>query len=82
MVGMPRISCLFRGAEPCIIMLTLLLIMPMLLIIMLVVFITVQFQLVVDGVFAAPLSETSGTQLALRIPQTLTSMTENSVLAT
>ena len=36
MVGMPRISCFLRGAEPCIIMLTLLIIMLILLIIMLI----------------------------------------------
>ena len=39
MVGMPRISCFLRGAEPCIIMLILLTIMLMLLIIMLIMLI-------------------------------------------
>ena len=35
MVGMPRISCLFRGAEPCTLMLTIYNIMHVMLIIML-----------------------------------------------
>ena len=37
MVGMPRISCLFRGAEPCIINLSMPTIMLMLLTIMLII---------------------------------------------
>ena len=39
MVGMPRISCFFRGAEPCIIMLTVLIMMLILLIMMLMLLI-------------------------------------------
>ena len=45
-------------------MLIMLINMLIMLIIMISMLITVQFQLVVDGVFAAPLSETRSTQLA------------------
>ena len=52
MVGMPRISCLFRGAEPCIIMLIMLTIMLILLTIMLISLITMLMMLTIKLIFS------------------------------
>ena len=47
MVGMPRISCFLRGAEPCIIMLIMLTIMLILLTIMLILLIIMLIMLTI-----------------------------------
>ncbi len=47
MVGMPRISCFFRGAEPCIIMLIMLTIMLAMLIILLILLIIMLIMLTI-----------------------------------
>ncbi len=52
MVGMPWNSCFFRGAEPCIIMLTLLLIMLILLISMLILLIIMLIILIIKIMFS------------------------------